>query len=254
MAETYDQIEAQPFYTTQYQTYAADLAARSDWWRGAVLDLECGTGINTALVASLADRVVGCDVSPALVRKAHEKLSSSSGAWAVVADAAALPFPTRAFDSVLSYGEPLSHMTDPDAGVSELARVIRPGGRLVLSVDNEWNVRALHPRRLRAALSSRGGSVREWAFFDDQGGAVRLALRTFTHSKLSELLRRHGFALRDVVGIHVLTLLAPLPTDARGDGWRARWFQRLHRFDQRLARSWPWNRLGYSKMVAAERT
>lgn len=253
MAETYDEIEHQPFYTSQYELYAADLSARRTWWRGRVLDLGCGTGIHTRAVAQWAEPVVGCDVSLALVRKARAKLAVSGGGSVIVADGAALPFRALTFEAVLSYGEPLSHMVDAEGVVAELARVVRPEGRVVLSVDNEWNVRTLHPRRLWRALSSRGGSVREWSFYDDGGRPVRLTLRTFTHRELARLLTRHGFRIEDVVGVHVLALLAPLSTDARGSGWRARLFLGLHRLDRRLGRAWPWNRIGYSKIVAAVR-
>ena len=48
--------------------------------------------------------------------------------------------------------------------------------------------------------------------------------------------------------------LVPLATDARGADWRARAFRLLHRVDRRLAHRWPFNRLGYSTIVAARRT
>jgi SAM-dependent methyltransferase len=253
MAETYDEIHAQPFYITQYETYAEDLLDRLSDWRGRVLDLGCGTGIHTRAVAELADWVVGIDVSPRLVRKAHVKLLGARGS-VVVADASHMPFADEAFDAALSYGEPLSHIEDPGAVLAELARVMRPGGRAILSVDNEWNLRTLtSPRRFLQAASSRGGAVRDWEFYDDGGRAVRLSLKTFTHPELTSLLRRNGFRVEDSVGIHVFTLLAPLATDARGHDWRARAFRVLHGLDRRLADRFPFNRLGYSKIVAARR-
>jgi SAM-dependent methyltransferase len=253
MAETYDEIDAQPFYITQYETYAEDLLDRLSDWKGRILDLGCGTGIHTRAVAELADWTVGIDVSYRLARKAHVKLKGARGS-VLVGDAAWLPFAAEAFDAVLSYGEPLSHVADADAVLAELGRVVRRGGRAVLSVDNEWNVRTLvNPRRfLRAALSRRG-AVRDWEFFDDGGNAVRLALKTFTHPELAGVLERNGFRIEDVVGIHVFTLLVPLATDARGHDWRARAFRFLHHLDRRVAGRWPFNRLGYSMIVAARK-
>ena len=253
MAETYDEIHAQPFYITQYETYAEDLLDRLADWRGRVLDLGCGTGIHTRAVAELADWAVGIDVSPRLVRKAQVKLRGARGS-VVVADARHMPFADGTFDAALSYGEPLSHIEDPGAVLAELARVMRPGGRAILSVDNEWNLRTLtSPRRFLQAASSRGGAVRDWEFYDDGGHAVRLSLKTFTHSELAGLLSRNGFRVEDSVGIHVFTLLVPLATDARADDWRARAFRVLHRLDRRLAGRFPFNRLGYSRIVAARR-
>ncbi|HEY7471212.1 MAG TPA: class I SAM-dependent methyltransferase [Gemmatimonadota bacterium] len=253
MAETYDEIHAQPFYITQYETYAEDLMDRIPMWRGRVLDLGCGTGIHTRAVAEIADWTFGIDVSPRLVRKAKVKLEGARGS-VLVADATRMPFRSGTFDAVLSYGEPLSHIADHAAVMTELGRVVHAGGRVVLSVDNEWNVRTLvNPRRLVHAASSREGAVRDWEFYDDDGRPVRLTLKTFTHPELVGLLERNGFRLEDVVGIHVFTLLVPLATDARGHDWRARAFRLLHRLDRRVAPRWPFNRLGYSKIVAARR-
>lgn len=253
MAETYDEIHAQPFYITQYETYAEDLIDRVPVWRGMVLDLGCGTGIHTRAVAEIADWTIGIDVSLGLVRKAKVKLEGARGS-VLVADATRLPFAAGSFDAVLSYGEPLSHIADHAAVLGELGRVVHSGGRVVLSVDNEWNVRTVvNPRRFIHAARSRGGAVRDWEFYDDDGHPVRLSLKTFTHSELVGLLERNGFLVEDVAGIHVFTLLVPLATDARGHDWRARAFRLLHRLDRQVARHWPFNRLGYSKIVAARR-
>jgi len=98
--------------------HAEDLLDRIADWRGRVLDLGCGTGIHTRAVAELADWVVGIDVSPRLVRKAHVKLRGARGS-VVVADARHMPFADCVFDSALSYGEPLSHIEDPGAVLAE---------------------------------------------------------------------------------------------------------------------------------------
>ncbi|MBW3661289.1 MAG: class I SAM-dependent methyltransferase [Gemmatimonadetes bacterium] len=253
MAESYDRIEDQPFYVVQYRTYERDFERRRETWRGRVFDLGCGTGIFTRKVAEAADYVVGIDVSPGLVRKAREKMDGVRGA-VLVADATRLPFKADTFDAVLSYGEPISHIADYESVIEELGRVVAPAGRAVLSVDNDWNLRTIvHPRRLMAALSSRGGSIRDWSFYDDAGREVTLKLKTFTHPELVGLLQRAGFVVEDAVGIHVFTLLAPLATHARIDDWRARLFRWLHHLDRRLADRWPFNRLGYSKIVGAVR-
>ena len=63
----------------------------------------------------------------------------------VLADARALPFPGRSVDAIFAAGL-VNHLPDTEAGLRELARVIRPGGKLVL----------FHPSG-RAALAARHG-------------------------------------------------------------------------------------------------
>jgi SAM-dependent methyltransferase len=93
------------------------------------------------LVGGLTARgweVTGIDLAP---RTAGEAAARNAGLDAVVADVRSLPFPDGWFDAVFS-GSTLDHFDDAaDIGVAlrELARVLRPGGHLVLTLDNPGN-------------------------------------------------------------------------------------------------------------------
>ncbi|WP_044385690.1 class I SAM-dependent methyltransferase [Streptomyces cyaneogriseus] len=105
--------------------------------RGArsLLDLACGTGIVTRRLAAARDgmRVTGADLAPAMVRRAAARLPGA----VVRADSRRLPFADGAFDAVSSVW--LLHLTgsadDARAIVGECARVLRPGGVYVTTVD-----------------------------------------------------------------------------------------------------------------------
>ncbi len=85
--------------------------------------------------------VWGMDIAPAVVRRAHVRSGSPDVRW-TVADARRLPFPDGHFSTIVSTST-LDHFPDPrDLGRSlrELLRVLRPGGSLVLTLDNRQNV------------------------------------------------------------------------------------------------------------------
>jgi ubiquinone/menaquinone biosynthesis C-methylase UbiE len=93
--------------------------------RGLTLDLGCGTGRNLPLVPP-GVRAVGLDPCAETLRKAHRR---APGALLVQARAEALPFRTGTFETVLS-GLVLCSVTDPGAAVSEIRRVLAPGGTM----------------------------------------------------------------------------------------------------------------------------
>ena len=95
------------------------------------LDLCCGTGDLTRLFERAGARVIGVDFTPAMLRRARAKLGS--GAWLVEGDALALPLPGGAVDvAAVAFG--IRNVADPLAALSEMARVVRPGG-LVLVLE-----------------------------------------------------------------------------------------------------------------------
>jgi demethylmenaquinone methyltransferase/2-methoxy-6-polyprenyl-1,4-benzoquinol methylase len=100
------------------------------------LDACCGTGdlaIELAARVGPEGTVVGCDFSEPMLELARRKagdreLSQVRFEWA---DALELPYPDGAFDAV-TVGFGARNLADLDGGLRELARVLRPGGRLVI--------------------------------------------------------------------------------------------------------------------------
>ena len=103
----------------------------------AYLDAGCGDGrYLAALAAELPERVAGVDISERILETARRQ--APPGAELRQANLEALPFPDGAFDLVLST-QVIEHVLDPPLATTELARVIRPGGVLVISTDNARN-------------------------------------------------------------------------------------------------------------------
>jgi SAM-dependent methyltransferase len=99
---------------------------------GDVLDAACGTGFGSAILAGGGARVVGIDRDGPAVAIARRR---APGARFEVAPIPPLPFGDAGFDGAVSF-ETLEHIADDAGFLSELHRVLRPGGRLLLSTPN----------------------------------------------------------------------------------------------------------------------
>jgi ubiquinone/menaquinone biosynthesis C-methylase UbiE len=100
------------------------------------LDVGCGNGRHTELIANNVDHAVGLDVSSGLLASARERMADRGWMGALVqGDAASLPFTADTFD-VGIYVATLHHLPSSDArrrSLDELARVLDDGGRALVS-------------------------------------------------------------------------------------------------------------------------
>ncbi|VAW01493.1 SAM-dependent methyltransferase [hydrothermal vent metagenome] len=111
-----------------------------------VLDLGCGTGRHLHALYFAADMVcIGVDLSPADLGKTRDgfdslpDLSGDRGqAYGLAsADALQLPFAAQTFDRIIC-SEVLEHIPDFETALDEIARVLKPGGQLAISVPRAW--------------------------------------------------------------------------------------------------------------------
>jgi ubiquinone/menaquinone biosynthesis C-methylase UbiE len=99
---------------------------------GSLLDVGCGTGrlLERALEGRGAGRGCGVDATAEMLGVARRRLGGRAAL--VAAEAGALPFADRAFDAVTS-SSALHYVADPARACAEMARVLRPGGTLVIT-------------------------------------------------------------------------------------------------------------------------
>jgi SAM-dependent methyltransferase len=96
---------------------------------GVVLDAACGTARHGAHLAQAGHRVIGVDRSPAMLAKARERLPQGDFREG---DLAALPVEAASVDAVVC-ALALVHLPDLAGAMAEFARVVRPGGRVIIS-------------------------------------------------------------------------------------------------------------------------
>ncbi|MGZ6867965.1 MAG: methyltransferase domain-containing protein, partial [Blastococcus sp.] len=150
---------------------AGDVAGRR------ILDAGCGSG---PLSAALRDRgaiVTGIDSSPKMLALARQRLGADADLQ--VADLGnPLPFPDGAFNDVIA-SLVLHYLEDWEAPLTELRRVLKPGGRLIAAVDHPFAIALLHREQGRTeSYFETYNWTGEWTF----GGHD--ALMSFWHRPL----------------------------------------------------------------------
>lgn len=105
-----------------------------------VLEIGCGTGVHARLLAQAGARVHAVDLTPTAVELTRARLELH-GLEADVreADAEQLPFPDASFDFVWSWGV-IHHSAHTERVAAEIARVLRPGGRVALMVYHRSSI------------------------------------------------------------------------------------------------------------------
>jgi SAM-dependent methyltransferase len=149
-----------------------------------ILDVGVGPGLlalDLARLVGASGRMVGLDLAPAMIEAAAARLAGLAQVEVRIGDATALALPDAAFDAAVST-QVYEYVADMPRALSELHRVLRPGGRAVI-LDTDWRSLVWHssdPARMDRML----------ACWDDHLADPHLP------AKLGPMLRDAGFEVR----------------------------------------------------------
>jgi O-antigen biosynthesis protein len=130
-----------------------------------VLDIACGEGYGSAMLAARARRVVGVDLAVDVVTHARRRYAGSALQF-LAGRADHIPLADASVDLVVSF-ETIEHMDGHELVIAELKRVLRPRGVLIIStpeksvysdgrtMTNPYHVKELHGEELRSLLAAR---------------------------------------------------------------------------------------------------
>ena len=131
-------------FTRQAETFSASAAitdgalterfvtALGEAAKGSVLDVACGPGILSAAIAKNARDVVAFDLTPEMLKKAAQRCAGLANVGFREGNAAEMPFADASFDAVVTRLS-VHHFDRPGRVMSEIFRVLRPGGRFVVA-------------------------------------------------------------------------------------------------------------------------
>ena len=187
----------------------------------SVLDVACGSGYGSEVLAQAgAHSVVGVDLSPEASRYADGRYSSDSTSF-LAGDAEHLPFRAASFDVIVSF-ETIEHLHDPFSFLSEVKRLLKPDGLLVISSPNKgvfiegnpFHVHEFTYDELDVALTSRFSNVNSLLQNDWIASAILTQATTAREGDASGVETRKFASLQPRESLYVVSVCSdgPLPS------------------------------------------
>jgi ubiquinone/menaquinone biosynthesis C-methylase UbiE len=190
-------VTAKKFYEQAFDYIKSVINAPKN---STFLDVGCGTGGHSIRLAKRGFSVVAIDFSDHILKTAELNVRSEGlqdNIKLQYGNILSLPFATGTFDHVLCWGV-LMHIPDVEKAISELGRVLKRGGILVVSEGNMYSLQSIIHTNLKAILRKERATVKKtaagieyWALTS----AGKLLTRESNIGWLKKELKRSGFII-----------------------------------------------------------
>lgn len=189
IADDFDSIMNMYDTNRRIEVIFDDFLGNEDLNNKTLLDGGCGTGLFTKKAIERGAKVTSLDIAPKLVELTIKKSPAATGIEGSLLE---LPFEENTFDYVIS-SDVIEHTPDPLAAVKELIRVLKPGGKMCVTVPNRtfwfFSVKIAEALKLRDYQG-----FENWVHYED--------LRNF--------LEKNNIQILKFKGIHLFPFLIPV--------------------------------------------
>lgn len=183
-------------YIDRIKQYVLD----KDFKKKTILDIATGSGYAAIEMAKIGMRVIACDLSPQAIKNLHKykKELSLPNLRLIVCKAEKIPLKIKSVDYILANAI-LEHIPDEEAAVKEWKRVLKPGGKMFITVPLKfrfiwpflWLVNFIHDKRL--------GHLRR---YDLESLKEKFRLKVFKVFYTGHLFKVIGVILSELIGTH----------------------------------------------------
>jgi len=188
IADDFDSIMNMYDTNRRIEVIFDDFLGSEDLKNSTLLDGGCGTGLFTKKAIERGAKVTSLDIAPKLVELTIKKNPTATG---VVGSLLELPFEDNTFDYVIS-SDVIEHTPDPLAAVKELIRVLKPEGKICITVPNRtfwfFSVKIAETLKLRDYQG-----FENWVHYND----------------LKNFLVKNNIIINTFKGIHLFPFLIP---------------------------------------------
>ncbi len=198
----------------RYRIVTGLLGRKADWER--ILDIGCGNAAQSVYFLANAKTIVGLDN---ISHYDIEDFKNHEGLHRVQANALELPFQPDSFDAVTCF-EVLEHLSDDEAGIREIHRILKKNGLFILSVPNRWWLFESHGAIIPGLQWIPWNRVPFVSWLPKRIHDRFAKARIYMRSEFLDMLQRNGFD-----PIHSGYITAPL--DVLPEGFTRRLLRKL---------------------------
>jgi len=161
---------------------------------GHLVDFGCGNGAQTLCFSEDFDRLTGVDISEIFLKDFRREIVSrglENKVEALVTEGGPIPLPEGIADVVTSFTV-LEHVPDEQAALAEMRRILKPAGKLIISVPNRWWIFETHGADLPLLPWNRVPLVSWWPKkLHDRWARARI----YRRREIEKLLVQSGFSI-----------------------------------------------------------